>query len=670
MVRKKKTGRPVAISTSFLRKKVNFSPEGMECKLTVTPGGFGFAVPTTERNCNDIFIPEQFLNGAIDGDLVSVCYLPDNMMSREQLRKGRAGRISKILERGRELLVAELLPGKRLLPFSKRIPHTIQLIGTTGDAHVGDWVTVRIRSSETHPDALLAEFVNRIGQSGCISADLDAVVAAYDIPPPYTAEEEAKAALLEPDACIPRRDCSNLFCVTIDPFDAKDHDDAMTLEQGKKRGTWILGVHIADVAAYISQNSVWDKMAKARCFTSYLPGRTLPMLPRSLTAKISLNPEQKTAAHSVFFTIEKKTGKILEVERCHTWVKITHSLTYDEVQNLIEGRPHPRWNANTVKHLNAMVELGAVLRQTRKAKEQFITLEIPEVRVIVDEKAGVVQGVVHKEQKEAEHIVEECMLLANSAVAEEMLADSTPSLYRVHNELDPEKVEQFVSFLYESYGIHAPLFQSRVDCNRFLDALPRDEKFPTIMNAFLRAMARANYSAECTPHFGLGKEHYLHFTSPIRRYTDLAVHRQLTAKTLKKNIASNATMESLAQWCTEQEMNVDEAYYAANDRMKLHYLWKVSSEDTDKTWIGVVNRMTARGVSVEIHELSLFGFIEADTLAMQKRRFEHGLRKKPRRKKNAPYFPVVDVGEHLPLYVEHIDFTRGCACFRIALDEG
>ncbi len=653
---KRATSRPPQKTKS--RQSVRFVPQGFQGKLTVTPSGFGFVA--LEDKSKDIFIPAQYMEGAIDGDIVEAVLIPDAMLTREQRAKGRTGRILRVIERGRDTLVGELLSGKRILPFSKRIPQAIQVVGSVQDAKIGDWVMVRIRSSENHPDGRVAEFVSRIGSSGSISSDLDAVVAAFDIPPPYTAEEEEQASKLKPTS-VNRKDCSDLFCLTIDPFDAKDHDDAMSLEQGTKRGTWILGVHIADVASYVQANSYFDKAARERCFTSYLPGRTLPMLPRELTKKMSLTPGEKGAAHSIFFTIEKKTGKVLSAERMHTWIKITHSLNYNDVQHFIDGERCPKWDKTTQKHLKTMIELGRLLRENRAQNEHFLALEIPEIRVIVDEFRGEVVGMVHKEQKEAEHLVEECMLLANSAVAEEMLSKGVPGLYRIHAEPDPEKMEQFAQFVYESYGIDVGDLTTRKACNQFINSLPRDDQYPTIMNAFLRAMARAVYSAECVPHYGLGKAHYLHFTSPIRRYTDLIVHRQLTALSQRKPLASNVMMESVAEWCTSREMNVDEAYYAANDRMKLHYIWKVSQKDPMKTWRGVVNRITSRVIVVEIHELALFGVIDVDRMESLIHRKMRGQKKG---RKSQSFVRALNLGDAVELYIEHIDFTRGNAYFQ------
>jgi len=283
-----------------------------------------------------------------------------------------------------------------------------------------------------------------------------------------------------------------------------------------------------------------------------------------------------------------------------------------------------------------------------------------EIRVLRDEGSEEIRGLETKKQSDADKLVEECMLAANVEVAKELSEKKLPALYRVHPEPDPEKLLEFTIFMEETFGIVPGDLTSRKACNRFLDSLPDDHKKPIIINAFLRSMNRAIYLEKPALHFGLGKGRYSHFTSPIRRYPDLFVHQILRA--LDKN-GPEATRgigvdtAKLAETCSEKEMNVDQAYYAANDRLKLHYAkQRLFAGDLD-VLEAVIRKVSAAGLVVDIAELNIQGFVPRENLPGQFRK--SGAKLVATRGRE-----TYKCGDFIYLLLDRVDFARGTAILR------
>lgn len=620
----------------------------LQGRLSLNPNGFGFVVIPNEQ---DLFIPAKYIENAIDGDTVRVAVIAQKDLPERFAGKGRTGRILGIISRERKTVIGQLVDKHTVLALSKKIPQYIRVTQGAKRAQIGDWVEVLLHASESR--SLSGKIERSLGAVGNMSADLDAVVEEYHLQAPYTAAQERQATLIEPLE-VEREDATHLFCVSIDPTDAKDHDDAMSFEIGKEKGTVILGVHIADVACYVASGTKWDFEAKKRAFTAYLPGRTLPMLPKSLTETMSLIPLKTAYAHSLFFTINEKNAEILEVRRCHTRLKITHSMTYDQVQRFIDEKvPEKNWDAITCLYMEKMLELTRKMRHNRALDERFLNMAIPEIRVIIDEEKQLVQTVEVREQRESEMMVEECMLMANTAIAQLLHKQKVATIYRVHDEPTVEKLEFFAQTMHESYAIDVGDLSTREGCNVFLKGLKKDEHLASILQQFLRAMTRAEYRVEKSPHFGLGKEDYLHFTSPIRRYTDLLVHRQLLAIDKVEKMRSSTSMRELAEYCTTMEQEIDEASNAANDRMKLHYLYQQLMTHGTTEYLGVCTRLNQAGCSVDIPVLGLFGFIEKDDLYVKVIQGKKGVLK-----------PLnLRIGEKLKVVLTRIDFLKGTAYF-------
>ncbi|MCP3965580.1 MAG: VacB/RNase II family 3'-5' exoribonuclease [Lentisphaerae bacterium] len=633
-------------------------------RITVTAGGLGFVAPFNQDPENpspDIFIPPQFLRSAMDGDVVEVAMLPPRPEDAFYPDRGPAGKVKNIFERARTTIVGELLAGKKVRPLNKRIPEDISVAGKLNGAKRGEWVKVELIHSKT-PRANAARrgiVKERFGLAGVIRNDLDAVCKEFKLLPPYTQEEDSAAASIKPRD-IKREDMRNLFTVTIDPHDAKDFDDAVSIAPTEDEREIELGVHIADVAAYIAPASEFDHTAFERGFTAYLPGRTLPMLPKTLTAAISLNADQDSLAHSVMMTVNRRSGRITSVRRCHSTIRVNKRLTFGQVQDFIERNSKEKdWDKEFCSNLQTTIKLYKNMRSYRRKTEKFLEMSIPETRVLVDEEKNEIIGLGHKVQREADQMVEEFMLAANSEVAKEMIEKSIPGVFRTHPEPDPEKIAEFTAIAEESFGITPGDLTSRAACNKFLTSLPEGPRRPAILSAFLRSLPRALYQEGAALHFGLGKGRYLHFTSPIRRYSDLFVHQQLWEAQINGKLSSKKTAAQIADSCTGKEENNDNAYFTANDRLKLRYLENELESGLENLHEGIIAKVISAGMLVDIQDLGIYGFVPLDNLPNDCRRRGNKLIDKRGKK-------TYKCGDYIYLKLSQIDFVRGSAIFKLA----
>lgn len=626
-------------------------------KIAITHSGFGFVTLPEDENGEkpqDVFIPPQFTGDAMDGDEVKVALLPPRESRPDDRDKGPAGKVVEVIARGREELVGELLAGHRVRPLNKRMPDEIELSGARIGAKRGDWVKIRLLGREE--GTWRGSIKKVLGRAGVIGADLDAIMAEYNLASPYSAEDDGEAADIAPRE-ITREDHTSALTLTIDPFDAKDFDDALSIAPGKNNSEVVIGVHISDVAAFIVPKSKFDKQAEKRSFSCYLPGRTLPMLPKSLTAKISLQAGVDSRAHTVFVTVEKKTGKVLSFRRCHTLIRVDHRLNYEEVQEFLDhGKAPADWSDGLRAELQLLLDVTRKMRKFRKESEGFIDLDLPEVRVLCSEADNKILGMVSKTPRESEQLVEECMLAANSAVGIELGEKSVAGVFRVHPAPEPEKIEEFSEIMRDSFGLVPGDLTERKNCNKFLAELPDDPRRPVILSLMLRSMARAYYLEKPALHFGLGKGRYVHFTSPIRRYPDLAVHQQLWNYDTGVRTRTVATMARVAADCTAKEENNDNAYFAANDRLKLRYLEERLDAGEENFYEGVIVKVVANGLQVDIRALGMYGFVERERLPGEYRRSEHGFRQE---RGKSGYKP----GDFIYLRLSSIDFARGSALF-------
>ena len=592
------------------RKSASPGKSSIDGVISVHPRGFAFVATEQEK---DIFIPPAAVGTALSDDRVRV-----RIESEDE--RGPVGRVEKILERGHQEIIGmaafDPTDGRLIVrPLRRDLPATIPLCDTEtaaapgpGQPEEGDWISARLLFPETRRQSLQAQFLRTIAKPGSIAADLDAIAAEFDLLPAYDSAANQRAAGCQPQATERETLEPSAVVVTIDPEDAKDFDDAVSLHPGPNPESMVVGVHIADLAAYVNPGGELDAEAARRGFTAYLPGRTLHMLPPALAAdQCSLREGVENLAHSVFLTVNCNTGNIVDIRRCRCRLTVTKRLSFEQVQALIDGESPaaiPETVAATVLSLHHLAE---TMRRHRQQKEQFLNLETREVRVLCDEAHARITGLKRATSSAADHMVEEFMLAANVAVAKEMKKRQIPALYRLHPEPKPVDLEEFVKWLGEIGIGQTGRLGSRRQINAFLRRMRRRHDAEIISSMFLRTLTRAFYSASPGPHYGLGKPTYAHFTSPIRRYPDLVVHQQLWAADHGRPGRDQQECARIAAVCTAQEKNHDGAYFAALDRLKIRYIQELRMEGQRLLYEGIVARTTGEGLIVFLPDLGIFG---------------------------------------------------------------
>lgn len=580
--------------------------------LSVNPRGFGFVAVDDEFEMQDVFIPPPHMFTALSGDRVRVTLLD------EADERGPSGRVVDVLQRAHPEIAGVLYrDGEQAFvrPMRRDLPDKIELaLPADPDHHPaeGSWVVARMVPSELPGEAPTAELARLVSSDNNLVADLDAVIIEFDLAEPYSPRECRAAKGLLPRPLPSREDLQEVTLVTIDPDDAKDFDDAVSFQPGPTPDTALVGVHIADVAAYVAPGSEFDQKAADRGFTSYLPGRTLPMLPHPLAATMcSLREGQPRNAHSVLMTVDRESGEVVSARRTRSRVCVTQRLTFNQVQHFIETGEIRRAAPAVRDMLDELIKISQLMRRYRKATEEFVEFENREVRVLACEDPPHVVGLVVEEPNEAHALVEEFMLAANSAVGAELRDREIPGIFRVHGEPKPRDVATFREWAGDVLEVKVPKLSSRSDVNRFLHRLKESHLSDVVANAFLRTLERAMYQNKPALHFGLGKECYSHFTSPIRRYTDLVVHQQLWAMDaeIAGEVRSAEECAAIAKKACALERNVDDAYYAATDRLKLRYLEQRRAEGDDLCFDSVVSRVVNGRVTVFLRELGMIAFL-------------------------------------------------------------
>lgn len=581
--------------------------------LTVHARGFGFFTPDT--GAPDVFIPPSKLGNAFAGDRVRVQIV-------EQTDKGPAGMVMEVLQRGHTRLTGEYVasgPTPVIRPMRRDYPEEVELMFPRqlpeADYPVaGDWIVAEILFPDTPRHALRGKYVSTLNEGASLTEDMDAIVAEYALPEPYSDEEQAAAKTMTPRE-ISREDCSDLITVSIDPVDAKDFDDAISLATTDDPDVVRVGVHIADVAAYIVPDGEWDRQARRRGFTAYLPGRTLPMLPKPLAADLcSLKEGLPRAAHSVFLDVDRQTGDILSSRRAHTQIQVSKRLNFIEVEAFLAAEKNAGWTDDVAAAVKELGRLSHLFRQIRQRKEAFLDLATTEIRVLYSDDPPAVTGFQESRPNPAHQLVEEFMLAANVAVANELVREKIPGLFRIHGTPKSKDVDEFREWVRSALRMKAGKLDSRGSVNAFLHEVTEHPAAQIIYNGFLRTLPRAVYASTCSEHFGLGKEQYSHFTSPIRRYADLTVHQQLWRKDVGEELFSAEECEARAKEVTAIETINDEAYFAALDRVKIRYLNQRRGAGEKVVFQAVISRATPDGVALFIPELGLMGFAPKELL--------------------------------------------------------
>ena len=607
----------------ILTRKAKYGlPEHMNLlvgRIQRSQKGFAFLIPDNPKVA-DVYIKAGDLNNALHNDRVVI-----RLYKQIVPGKRAEGKVIRILERANNKIVGTyeegtgfgfVIPDDNRLGADLFVPkknargakHGMKVV-----AEILEWPEKR-----RNPEAVIIEVLGKKGDPGI---DIISIVRKHDLPEDFSNAIKAfveKQDYRITDAEVGKRtDLRSLKMVTIDSEDAKDLDDAVSLESTAK-GNYRLGVHIADVGHYVKEGSILDKEALKRGTSVYLVDRVIPMLPRELSNGIcSLNAGEDRLSMTCFMDIDNE-GKVLDYEILETVIHVDKRMTYTNVNKIItDNDPDTKEEyADFVEMFEQMNNLRKILYQ-RRLKQGSIDFDFPENKVIVDEKGKPIE-IKKRERGDAESLIEEFMLAANNTVATHYHALSTPFIYRIHEEPDTEKITDLKSFL-AIFGYYLKGSQNKLYPKSFQEIIEqvkgkKEERIVSTM--MLRSMRHARYAIEPLGHFGLSSEYYSHFTSPIRRYPDLAIHRVIKEMIRSNNkIAgkrSSALKESLAGYAERsslRELVAEEAERESVDLKKVEYMQDYIGEEFD----AIVSGVTPFGIFVELENL-IEGLVHISTM--------------------------------------------------------
>ncbi|HKD12191.1 MAG TPA: ribonuclease R [Thermoanaerobaculia bacterium] len=595
-------------------------------RLTVRPEGFGFVLV---EGGEDLFVPRSEMHGALDGDVVLAREERPRSRSRRPAARGAekiSGVVVKVLERARDRVVGRFETEdsrKVVLPYDPRIDAVIRIAeGKTQGAREGEIVEARLTAFPDPRRIAHGVVEERIGVLGEPGVDIEIVLRSHGLPPrfpePVVRESEELPEEVREEDLLGRRDFRERRVVTIDGETARDFDDAVEVE--KIASGYRLGVHIADVSHYVREGSALDDEGRSRATSVYFPGRVLPMLPERLSNGLcSLNPRVDRLVLSALLEIGPK-GRVLSAEFVKGVIHSRERMTYTEVARLLETSPteadRRRYGA-LLEDFRTMGELAALLRRRREARGS-IDFDLPDADVVLDD-AGLVVGIVPESRNVAHRLIEEFMLAANEAVARKLFFDRQPAIYRVHDRPDPDRLvdlrELLQTFGYELKGDLAEVPPSAFQ--KILKDIGGKPEERLLTDLLLRAQRKALYSEECRGHYALAAPYYCHFTSPIRRYPDLIVHRQLTRLLSAGRPAPAQDFESINERLAEIAVHCSDRERRAEAAERESLLWKkivFMKDKVGREFDATVTGVTAFGVFVTLKDFFVEGLVPISAL--------------------------------------------------------
>ncbi|MDD6306963.1 MAG: ribonuclease R [Clostridiales bacterium] len=569
--------------------------------FTAHPRGFGFV--SVEGEEEDIFIPESQVHGAFHMDTVQVAIVSENSGKR------REGTVIKILSRGTTNIVCTFEKSKTFgfaVPDNPKFGTDIFISQERSKGAVtGHKVVVEITDfgrEGKKPEGKVIEILGHINDPG---TDILSIVKAYDLPMEFSDKIMKQVENVSNEVSTAdmagRMDLREWQTVTIDGEDAKDLDDAITLTREGEH--YRLGVHIADVTNYVQEHSALDVEALKRGTSVYLVDRVIPMLPHKLSNGIcSLNAGENRLALSCIMTIDKK-GNVIDHTIAETVIKVDRRMSYTSVKKILEDRDEAeiREYEELVPMFELMKELAAILRKKRMGRGS-IDFDFPETKIILDEKGKPVE-IKPYERNVATKIIEDFMLIANETVAQDYFWQELPFVYRTHDNPDTEKIKKLGTFI-NNFGYTIKLGQDEIhpkELQKLLQKIEGTQEEALISRLTLRSMKQAKYATMSTGHFGLATHYYCHFTSPIRRYPDLQIHRiikdNLRGRMNAKKIEHyEKILPEVAKHSSEMERRADEAERETEKLKKVEYM----SEHIGEVFEGVISGVTEWGFYVEL----------------------------------------------------------------------
>ncbi len=581
-------------------------------KLSLNRKGYGFvSVPDKP----DFFIPAFAINGAMDGDDV---LFEITHVGKDELFEGK---IVRVLNRNTTHVVGTFIEGKSknvVFPDDDKVQQIRIYKGDEGTAQNNEKVWVELDSALLEQGVLRGKIVEVLGKANNPKAEQLSIIRSYKLVDKFDAATIAEAKKLPQTVDLSkfknRQDFTKLKTITIDGEDARDFDDAISVEQNAGGG-YTLYVHIADVSHYVTENSALDKQAYKRGTSVYFPNQVIPMLPVELSNGIcSLNEGENRLTLSVVMEMDKD-AKVLSSRVVESVIKSAHRMTYTEITNLLAGDELLREKyADVYEFILIYREISQKLKDLR-LKRGEIRFNIPEPFILENEQGEIV-SITKRMQDEAHEIIESLMIAANEAVALWGYNTKLPLMYRVHEKPDNEKVARLSKILL-NMGVSNNLEiegDTPAAYQKIMEKIAGSPKEQTLAVLTLRTMMKARYSPTCLGHFGLASEYYCHFTSPIRRYPDLMVHRVIKcylngmpASEIRERFAP--IVERASEWCSETEKTADEAERAVDDYKKAVYMKNFLGQEFD----AVISGVQEFGIFAELDN-GIEGMIKADNL--------------------------------------------------------
>jgi ribonuclease R len=639
--------------------------------IHVHQAGFAF-LPREKPGEQDLFIAAENTGTAMHGDRVVARITRDEPYARARSGQGRAeGRVIRVLERAHDSLVGTLEQSKNffyVVPDDPRIVHNVYVQVPPQPPlpkvpNRGDKVVVRLEPWESRHVNPEGQIVEVLGPSSAPGVDMLSVIRKYHLPTEFPADVVAEAHEI-PETVSERmfdgrEDLREQFIVTIDPDDARDFDDAINVER-VPGGGWRLGVHIADVAAYVKPGGALDREAFKRGNSVYLPDRVIPMLPERLSNGVcSLHPGVNRLTHSVFIEFTKQ-GRTKSCRFARTIIRSARRLTYREAYAFLKAPP----NDELSERLHVAWELASLLRKNR-FQQGSLDLDFPEVKVRLDDQGRPIR-LERIENDESHQLVEEFMLAANEAVARELKNRSIPVIYRVHENPEPDRLAEYRELVL-SYNYKVGDLTNRSELQRLLASLAGKPEEQALKIGLLKSLNRARYAPQPLGHYGLAKTNYTHFTSPIRRYADLVVHRTLAERDHPhRSRADVGRLAATAEHISITERVAADAEMESVKMKKLEFFQRQLDARDPQVFRAAVIDVKNFGLLVELPDVLITGFVHVSSMTDDFYVFHPAQRRFIGRQSRRRF----SIGDQLRVFVARVDVFKRQVDFAIANDAG